>query len=347
MDIKVKEFGKMPNGNIINSYQLENDKGTIIRVINYGGIITHVLTQDAHGETDDIVLGFDNLEDYLAPHPYLGAIIGRFANRINEASFTLDGKKYKLAANEFPNHLHGGVVGFDKTVWLAFKNITTEFVSVKLAYESPDGEESYPGNLMVEVEYILNNQNELVINYTAQTDKKTHINLTNHSYFNLNGMKKDIHDHILQIDSDYITENNETKLPTGNLTSVRNTVFDFREPKKIGRDITSIEPGYDHNFVINGNTGHLRKCAFVEDPLSGRTMEVLTTQPGVQLYTTNSDPKITGKKGKIYLKHSAFCLETQHYPDSPNKENFPTTVLNPGETFTETTIYRFGIIRKH
>jgi aldose 1-epimerase len=347
MNIKVKEFGKMPNGNIINSYQLENDKGTIIRVINYGGIITDILTQDAHGETDDIVLGFDNLQDYLAPHPYLGAIIGRFANRINEAGFTLEGKKYKLAANEFPNHLHGGVVGFDKTVWLAFKNITTEFVSVKLAYESPDGEESYPGNLMVEVEYILNNQNELVINYTAQTDKKTHINLTNHSYFNLNGMKKDIHDHILQIDSDYITENNEAKLPTGNLTSVKNTVFDFREPKKIGRDIASIEPGYDHNFVINGNAGHLRKCAFVEDPLSGRTMEVLTTQPGVQLYTTNSDPKITGKKGKIYLKHSAFCLETQHYPDSPNKENFPTTVLNPGETFTETTIYRFGIIRKH
>jgi aldose 1-epimerase len=347
MDIKVKEFGKMPNGNIINAYELENDKGIIIRIINYGGIITHILTPDSKGKTEDIVLGFDNLQDYLSPHPYLGAIIGRFANRIDKASFTLNGKKYKLAANEGQNHLHGGIIGFDKTVWHAFKNITTEFVSVKLAYESPDGEESYPGNLMVEVEYILNNQNELVINYTAQTDKKTHINLTNHSYFNLNGMEKDIHDHILQIDSDYISENNETQIPTGNLTPVKNTVFDFRIPKKIGRDIASTGQGYDHNFVINGYSGHLKKCAYVEDPLTGRTMEVLTTQPGVQLYTTNSDPKITGKKGKIYRKHSAFCLETQHYPDSPNKENFPTTVLNPGETFAETTIYRFGIIKKH
>jgi aldose 1-epimerase len=347
MDIKVKEFGKMPNGKLINTYQLENDKGIIINIINYGGIITHILTPDPKGITDDIVLGFDNLQDYLAPHPYLGAIIGRYANRIGNASFSLDGKKYKLTANEGQNHLHGGSIGFDKTVWLAFKNISTEFISVKMAYESPDGEESYPGNLMVEVEYILNNQNELVINYTAQTDKKTHINLTNHSYFNLNGMEKDIHDHILQIDSDYITENNETQIPTGNLIPVKNTAFDFSEPKKIGRDISSIESGYDNNFVINGYSGHLRKCAFVEDPLSGRTMEVLTTQPAVQLYTTNSDPKITGKKGIVYQKHSAFCLETQHYPDSPNKESFPSTILNPGETYTETTIYRFGHTRKN
>ncbi len=344
MDIKATEFGTMPDGRIINSYQLENDKGTIVRIINYGGIITHILTPDKTGKQADIVLGFDNLSDYLAPHPYFGAIIGRFANRIGKAGFSLDGKAYNLAVNNGPNHLHGGLVGFDKIVWLAVKHITTEFVGLKLAYESPDGEESYPGNLMVEVEYILNNQNELVINYSAQTDKKTHINLTNHSYFNLNGCEKDIYDHVLRIDSDYITEIDETQIPTGNLTSIKNTAFDFKEPKKIGKDIASIEPGYDHNYVINGNYGHLRKCARVEDPYSGRSLEVLTTQPGVQLYTTNHEPGVTGKNGKVYARHSAFCLETQHYPDSPNKQNFPTTVLNPGETFTETTIYRFGII---
>jgi aldose 1-epimerase len=344
MDIKVKEFGQMPDGTMIHSYQLENDKGTIIRIINYGGIITHIITPDSKGQQDDVVLGFDNLADYLAPHPYFGAIIGRYANRIGNASFTLDGKTYKLAVNNGPNHLHGGIKGFDKKVWLAVKNFTNEFVSVKLAIESPDGEESYPGNLMVEVEYILNNQNELVINYSAQTDKKTHINLTNHSYFNLNGGQSSIHDHILQIDSDHITENDETQIPTGKLLNVKNTAFDFREPKKIGKDIHSVAPGYDHNFVLNGNAGHLRKCAHVEDPKTGRTLEVLTTAPGVQLYTTNHTPGVTGKNGKVYQVHGAFCLETQHYPDSPNKQNFPSTVLNPGDTYLQTTIYRFGTV---
>ncbi len=346
MNITSQEFGVMPNGTKIFSYQLENDKGIIIRIINYGGIITHILTPDRKGIQADIVLGFDNLKDYLAPHPYFGAIIGRFANRIGNASFTLDGIKYQLAVNNGSNHLHGGNKGFDKVVWLAVKNITTEFVGLKLAYDSPDGDESYPGNLLVEVEYILNNQNELVINYSAQTDKKTHVNLTNHSYFNLNGIEKSIHDHILQIDSDFITDTDETQIPNGNLSAVKNTAFDFTEPKPIGKDIDKIAPGYDHNFVINGNVGHLRKCATVEDPDSGRTLEVLTTQPGVQLYTTNHDPAVTGKASKVYTKHLAFCLETQHYPDSPNKQNFPTTVLNPGETYTETTIYRFGIINQ-
>jgi len=343
MDITVKEFGTLPNGSKIVSYQLENDKGTIVRIINYGGIITHILTPDKHGKQADIVMGFDNLQAYLDPHPFFGAIIGRYANRIGNASFTLDGKKYQLAVNNGPNHLHGGNKGFDKIVWLGVKNVTTEFIGLKLAYLSPDNEESYPGNLMVEVEYILNNQNELVINYSAQTDKKTHVNLTNHSYFNLNGFAKDIYGHILQIDSDYITEIDETQIPTGSLGSVANTAFDFRIAKKIGKDIDSIAPGYDHNYVLNGNAGHLRKCAKVEDPESGRTMEVLTTQPGVQLYTTNHDPGVKGKDEIVYKKHHAFCLETQHYPDSPNKQNFPSTVLNPGEQFTETTIYRFGI----
>ncbi len=345
MDIRTAEFGIMPDGTKIFSYQLENDKGVIIRIINYGGIITHIFTPDSKGNQDDIVLGFDNLPDYLSTHPYFGAIIGRFANRIAKGSFTLDDKTYKLAINDGKNHLHGGMVGFDKKVWLAVRNVTTEFVSLKMACESPDGEEFYPGNLMVEVEYILNNQNELVINYTAQTDKKTHINLTNHSYFNLNGGMGNVHDYSLHIDADYITEVAEDSIPTGNLIPVDKTAFDFREPKKIGRDIALIQKGYDHNYVINGYSGHLRTCARVEDPASGRTLEVLTTLPCVQLYTSNYITEIKGKKGKIYKKQSAFCLETQHFPDSPNKHNFPSTVLNAGDTYMESTIYRFGIIQ--
>lgn len=342
MDIKVSQFGSLPDGRIINSYQLENDKGISIRIINYGGIITHIFTPDKNGKSDDIVLGFDTLPEYLGPHPYFGAIIGRFANRISSGSFSLDGKTYKLAINNGPNHLHGGIQGFDKKVWLAVKNITTEFVSLKLGYESPDMEESYPGNLMVEVEYVLNNQNELVINYTARTDKKTHINLTNHSYFNLNGCESDILDHVIRIDSEKYTEVDTNSIPTGKLSDVKNTAFDFRVPKSIGKDIKLVPPGYDHNYIVNGESGHLRSCAKVTDPHSGRTLEVLTTQPGVQLYTSNYITEIPGKAGKTYKKHSAFCLETQHFPDSPNKQDFPSTVLNPEETYTESTIYRFG-----
>jgi aldose 1-epimerase len=344
MNIKVNEFGIMPDGTVINSYQLENDNGITIKIINYGGTITNIFVPDKDGKSGDIVLGFDNLPNYLTKHPYFGAIIGRYANRIGNASFTLDGQTFKLAPNDGVNHLHGGPLGFDKKVWLGVKNKTTEFVSVKLACESPDGEESYPGNLLVEVEYILNNQNELVINYTASTDKKTHVNLTNHSYFNLNGCEGDICDYILQIDADYITENDEASIPTGKILSVKNTAFDFRDPKRIGKDIGSIPPGYDHNFVLNGNSGHLRKIARVEDLVSGRALEVLTTEPGVQFYTTNHAHDIKGKDGKVYNEHSAFCLETQHYPDSPNKQNFPSTVLNPGETYLQTTIFRFGLV---
>ncbi len=342
MDITAKDFGTMPDGSKIVSYKLENDNGVSFRVINYGGIITHLMTPDKNGHADDVVLGFDNLQDYLGPHPYFGAIIGRYANRISKGSFVLDGVSYSLAVNNGPNHLHGGIVGFDKKVWLAVRNVSTEFVSVKLACESPDGEESYPGTLMVEVEYLLNNQNELVINYTAQTDKKTHVNLTNHSYFNLNGGKGDVLGYSLQIDADYVTEPDKDSIPTGKILPVKDSAFDFRTPKEIGRDIAQVPPGYDHNFILNGNPGHLRQIARVVDPVSGRTLEVLTTEPGVQLYTANYIDSIVGKNELLYKKHSAFCLETQHYPDSPNQQNFPSTVLLPGETYMQTTIYRFG-----
>lgn len=345
MDIKVTEFGKLPDGTVISSYHLSNDKGITVRIINYGGIITHLFTPDKNGKPGDIVLGFDKLEDYLGGHPYFGAIIGRYANRIGNAEFTLNGKKYKLAKNNGPNHLHGGLIGFDKKVWLAVKSITNEFVALKLAIESPDMEESYPGNLMVEVEYVLNNQNELVINYTAQTDKETFINMTNHSYFNLSACEHNIYENILSIDADYLTEFNDNQIPTGKIIPVKNTPFDFRKPKAIGKDISKISLGYDHNFVLNGSAGHLRKISGVLDPATGRTLDVLTTQPGVQFYTANYTHGIKGKGGKVYNEHSAFCLETQHYPDSPNKPDFPSTLLKPGEKFMETTVYRFGVTR--
>jgi aldose 1-epimerase len=344
MNISIKEFGKMPDGRIISSYQLNNEKGMEVRVINYGGIITHLFAPDKNGKIGDLVLGFDDLKDYLAPHPYFGAIIGRYANRIGNASFILDGKTFGLAKNDGNNHLHGGSNGFDKKVWFAAKNVTTEFVGVKLAYESPDGEESYPGTLMVEVEYILNNQNELVINYSAKTDKRTHVNLTNHSYFNLNSCKGNILSHSLQIEADLFTEVGEGLIPTGKILPVENTALDFRSPKSIGKDIELISPGYDNNFVINGYDGHLKKCAMVVDPESGRTLEVFTTVPGVQLYTSNYITEIAGKGGNAYRKHAGFCLETQHFPDTPNKMNFPSTILDPDKKYEETTIYRFGTI---
>lgn len=346
MDIKHRKFGVLPGGEEIFSYQLENDKGTIARIINYGGIITHLFTPDSKGNTGDIVLGFDTLEEYLGPHPYFGAIIGRYANRISGGHFSLENKPYKLAVNNGPNHLHGGLKGFDKRTWKAYENLTDEYASLKLTYESPDGEEDYPGNLLVEVEYRLNNENELVIKYMAESDRTTHVNLTNHSYFNLNTSSADVYDHMLQIDSEYITEIDKVQIPTGNLSPVNETAFDFRQAKKIGRDIHKVEPGYDHNYVVRQNTGHLRKFARVQDPDSGRVMEVLTTQPGVQLYTANYVDGIKGKEGRVYNKHSAFCLETQHFPDSPNKPKFPSTVLKPGETYNQTTVYRFGTINQ-
>ncbi|MCB8998822.1 MAG: galactose mutarotase [Bacteroidales bacterium] len=343
MDINVIDFGTLPDGQKISSFELKNDFGASVSIINYGGIVRSICTLDKHGNSGDIVLGFDNLANYLAPHPYFGAIIGRYANRIGKASFSIDGKVYRLAANKGPNHLHGGLKGFDKKVWLAVKNFSTEFVSLKLGLESEDGDEGYPGNLLVETEYILNNQNELVINYSAQTDKSTHINLTNHSYFNLNACQGKIYDHVLQINAETITKVDDTQIPTGELMPVSGGPFDFLTPKPIGKDIESISPGYDHNFVVKGYDGHVRNIAKISDPLSGRTMEVDTSEPGVQLYTTNSRDEIKGKEGKIYGMHSAFCLETQHFPDSPNKNSFPPTILHPGEVYRSTTIYRFGI----
>lgn len=341
MEITKKIFGTLPDGREALIFSLKNDSGMEVDITNFGGIITALRIPDKNKEPGDIVLGFETLEDYLGEHPYFGAIVGRYANRINGGKFTLNGKEYTLAQNNGPNHLHGGTEGFDKKLWTASTEKTLEAVILKLGYQSPDMEEGYPGNLMVEVDYTLNDQNELVIAYRARTDKDTHVNLTNHSYFNFDNCRGDILDHELMIDADRVTELNADSIPTGRILEVGNTCFDFRTAKTIGQDISDTPPGYDINYVVNGSDGELKRIATLFHEKSGRVMDVLTTQPGVQLYTSNYVENIKGKEGIIYNKHAAVCLETQHFPDTPNQQSFPSTVLHPGETYEQVTIYRF------
>jgi aldose 1-epimerase len=313
-----------------------------VDIITYGAIITAIRVPDKHHEPGDVVLGFDTLEEYLGDHPYFGAMVGRVCNRVARSRFELDGKLYHITANEGANQLHGGKKGFDKQVWTASSHKTPDQVSLILAYESADGEEGYPGDLMVEVEYALNDRNELIIACRARTDKPTHVNLTNHSYFNLNNCEGHVLDHELMIDADRITELDQESIPTGKILSVENTPYDFRLSTPIGQRIGDVEPGYDINYVLSMNQRTLTRVAAVSDPSSGRSMEVLTTLPGMQLYTSNHVHGIRGKGGKVYEKHAAVCLETQFFPDSPNQGSFPSTVLRPGEEYVVHTMYRFS-----
>lgn len=341
MEITEKSFGQLPDGKEASLFQLKNNTGMEVDITNYGGIVTAIRIPDRNKEPGDVVLGFDSLDGYLGEHPYFGAIIGRYGNRINKGRFTLEGQEYTLAQNNGNNHLHGGITGFDKVLWTASKEKTLESVTLKLGYVSRDMEEGYPGNLMVEVDYTLNDSNELIIAYRATTDKTTHLNLTNHSYFNLNNCRGDILDHELMIDADNVTELNDESIPTGMILPVEGTCFDFRTAKPIGRDIEETAPGYDINYVINNADGELQRMAAVYHEKSGRSMDVLTTEPGVQLYTSNYIEEIPGKEGITYRKHAAVCLETQHFPDTPNQPSFPSTILNPGEEYNQVTIYRF------
>jgi aldose 1-epimerase len=343
MNITKSAYGKLTDGRQIDQFTMENDHGMIVKIITYGGIITNIITPDKNNNPGDVAIGFDNLEGYLGEHPYFGAIVGRFANRIEKGHFVLNNKEYKLAINNGPNALHGGIKGFDKQVWTAFKEKTEDEVSLSLAYESPDMEEGFPGNLLIEVSYILNNNNELIIKYKASSDKDTVINLTNHSYFNLNTGKDKIFDHKLRMEADFYTPLDENQIPTGEIAEVKNTPFDFTIKKSIGKDFDKLQNGYDHNFIINKKPGELKWFAIVEDPLSGRLMEVATTEPGVQLYTSNFLDGIKGKDGQIYSFQDALCLETQHFPDSPNKPQFPSVILKKDDVYTQTTIYRFSI----
>lgn len=325
----------------VTQYTLKNNKGTVIKILNYGGIITNILVPDKNGKMDDICLGFDDMKGYATNGPYLGALIGRYANRIAKGRFTIDGQTYQLDINNGPNALHGGKVGFDKRLW------DSKVVGdvLELTYVSADGEERYPGEVKVTVGYQLTEDNELVIQYSATTSAKTVINLTNHAYFNLAGQGSGtIFDHNVTINADKYTPVDSTSIPTGDISDVQGTAWDLRTKKNIGEVILSVPGGvgYDHNYCF-GKTGWQKYMARVEHPSSGRFLEMFSTEPGVQFYTSFYLNE-TGKGGAKYEKFGAFCLEAQHYPDSPNKPNFPTTLLAPSETYLQTTTYKFGVM---
>jgi len=338
-------FGTLPDGTPVELYTLKNAHGLTMKVMTYGALITELHTPDRSGQLGDIVLGFDNLDAYLKGHPYFGAVIGRYANRIAKARFTLEGQTYALAANDGPNTLHGGLKGFDKVVWAAEPLPVAKGVAIRFTYVSPDGEEGYPGTLTVKVTYTLTDKDELVMDYEAKTDKTTVINLTNHSYFNLAGAG-DILGHELMLNAASYTPVDDTLIPTGQMAPVKGTVMDFTAAKPIGRDLaqlTNKPRGYDHNFVLNRAGKGLALCARVHEPKTGRMMEVLTTQPGVQFYSGNFlDGTLTGKRGVTYQQHHGFCLETQHYPDSPNQPGFPSVVLHPNQTYQHSTVHKFS-----
>lgn len=348
MSVTKEAWGSTKGGESVDLYTLSNDKGLEAKITNYGGIIVSLKVPDKAGVAADVVLGFDQLADYESKSPFFGCITGRYANRIAKGKFTLDGQSYTLAVNNSSNHLHGGKVGFDKKVWQASPLKTDKGVGVTLLYTSADGEEGYPGTLKCEVSYLLTNDNALEISYRATTDKATVVNLTNHSYFNLAGEGNgSILDHEMTLHAERYTPTDDTLIPTGALESVKGTPLDFTSPHKIGERIgADFKPlkqgqGYDHNYVISGATG-LKKTAHVKDTVSGRVLEVLTTEPGVQFYTGNH-LNVTGKKGHPYKSRDGFCLETQRYPDSPNQPSFPTSVLRPGETYQHTCIYKFSV----
>jgi len=329
------------DGKNVYLYTLVNDKGDTVTITNYGGTVTSFVTPDKNGKYSSIIIGFDSLAPYLQHPPYFGALIGRYGNRIGDAKFSLDGTVYHLAANDGKNTLHGGIKGFDKVVWDA--SIPNDTVpSLTLKYLSKDGEEGYPGNLNVTVQYTLTNDDGLKIDYSAETDKPTPVNLTNHSYFNLSGdVSNSILDETLMIDANNYTPVDSTLIPTGEIKPVKGTPFDFTTPKKIAKDFAEVKGGYDINFALNRKDSLLQKVASLSDSISGRTLDVYTTQPGLQFYTGNFlDGTFKNRGDQPLTIHSAMALETQHFPDSPNKPNFPSTILRPGEKYHEITIYK-------
>ncbi len=343
MEMKKINYGET-DGKTIYQYTLANGNGMVVKLINFGGIVTNLFVPDENGKPVDVVLGYDSLQQYIEDSSYFGAIVGRYGNRIAKGQFTLDGQTFNLAVNNGPNHLHGGIKGFNKVVWDSDPFIFPEKVGVVLTYLSKNGEEGYPGNLKVKVTYTLTNDNELKIDYEATTDKPTVINLTHHSYFNLKGAGNgDILDHQLQIMADDYLPVDPTLIPTGELRAVKQSAMDFTTPHSIGSRIKQVEGGYDHTWVLNDYNGKMRLGAKVTEPASGITMKVFTDQPGIQFYSGNFlDGTVTGKNGKRYFKHFGFCLETQHYPDSPNHPEFPPVVLKPGEKYETHTVYQFS-----
>ncbi len=343
MRIETSDFGQTADGQAVTMYTCTNANGMVLKMIDYGAIVVSLEVPDRDGNLANVNQGFDSLDGYLPRHPYFGATVGRYCNRIANGKFTLDGQEYTLATNNAPNHLHGGEKGFDKALWKAEELAGDEGVGVKFTYTSADGEEGYPGNLSTTVVYTLTNSNELRIEYTATTDKATPINLTNHNYWNLAGAGSGtIKEHELTIHADKYLAVDSGLIPTGELVDVADSPLDFRTAHKIGERImeTGLEPvGYDHCYALRSQDGSLALAARVKDPSSGRVMEIYTTQPGIQLYSGNFLDGSESAGG--FQQHQAFCLETQHYPDSPNQPDFPTTILKPGETYSQTTVHKF------
>jgi aldose 1-epimerase len=345
-DVTAADFGMARGGSSVSLFTITNKTGSAVRIMTYGATVVSLKVPDRTGQIGDIVLGFDSIRGYLRNDPYFGAIVGRYANRIGGAIFSLDGIQYKITANDRGNTLHGGRRGFDKVVWTGAK---VDDETVEFTYLSKDGEEGFPGNLTAHVRYSLSDANELKIDYSATTDKDTVVNLANHSYFNLAGAGNgDVLNHELMIDADQYTPVDALSIPTGELADVAGTPFDFRQAHKIGERVGDDNEqlhfgnGYDHNFVLNKKDG-LRLAATVYEPTTGRVMEIMTTEPGLQFYSSNwLDGSITGKDRKRYLRHGAFCLEPQHFPDSPNHPQFPSTELKAGETYHSTSVYKFS-----
>ncbi len=341
-------FGTAPDGTPVDIYTLRNAKGCEARICNYGGIVVSLKVPDKNGKLGDVVLGYDNLDGYIKSSPYFGCLVGRYGNRIAKGKFTLNGKEYTLAVNNGPNALHGGLKGFDKVVWSAKPLVTSLGPALELKYLSQDGEEGYPGNLSVAAVYTLTDDNALRLDYTATTDKDTIVNLTHHSYFNLRGHGDNL-GHVVQINADKFIPVDRTLIPTGELRPVVGTPFDFRKPTAIGARVNADDEqikfggGYDHCWVINEKAGELAQQAVVSEPETGRVMEVWSTEPGLQFYGGNFlDGSIAGKGGWVYKHRNAFCMEPQHFPDSPNQPNFPPVVLKPGQAYRNTIIYKFS-----
>jgi aldose 1-epimerase len=343
MCIKKPAYGET-DGKKVYSYTLTNSNGLKAEIINFGGIITKLYVPDRKGNFADIVTGYDTVEDYISNGGYFGALIGRYGNRIAKGKFNLNGVEYKLAQNNGENHLHGGIKGFDKVVWDAEEMKVDNGIALKLFYLSKDGEEGYPGNLSCTVIYTLTNDNELKISYEAETDKATVINLTNHSYFNLGGHDSgDILGHEMMLKADHFLPVDEGLIPTGLIEPVKGTPMDFTKPMTIGSRIDQVKGGYDHNYCLNSSDGSLALAVEVYEPDSGRVMQIFTTQPGIQFYTGNFLNGSNQGKGAIYYKHTGFCLETQHFPDSPNRANFPFVVLRPGQKYKQLTVHKFFV----
>ena len=346
MKISTSVFGRTADGQQVDLYTCVNAQGLVMKVMTYGAIVVELQAPDREGKLANITLGFDKLEGYLGDHPYFGATVGRYANRIAKGQFSLDGQTYTLATNNGPNHLHGGKVGFSRVVWKAERVESADAVGVKFTYTSRDGEEGYPGSVQATVVYTLTNDDEMRIDYTATASKPTPINLTNHCYWNLGGAGAGtILNHRLMLAADKYLPVDATLIPTGELAAVRGTPFDFTQPKTIGmriEQVTGDPPGYDHCFVLRSQDGSLALAAVASHPESGRVLEIHTTQPGIQFYTGNF---LDGKAANGgFLRNEGFCLETQHYPDSPNRPSFPTAILRPGETYQQTTVHKFKVL---